>query len=96
MRDLTHCESRIESPVTLGDDHPFEPLQTLTVALTDPDLNIDRITLPKFRQVLLKLGTLDLRYDVFAHGLFLIVTAGHLPDIRPAIFSRLHPDPSSQ
>ena len=65
---LAHGERGVEAAVALGDDHPFERLQALAVALLDLDLHHQGIARGEVRNLALHLFRFELLDDI-AHDL---------------------------
>jgi hypothetical protein len=64
--NLAYGECRVKSSVTLGNYYTFVGLEPLTFTFLDPNLNDDRITGRKIRDIRLELLLLNL-VDYFGH-----------------------------
>ena len=82
MRNFPHRKSRINPSVPFSYDYTFVCLQTLSAALSYPDLNNNSISRAKFGMVMFDLACFNIFYNfVFTH-----LSALHSLDISIFLF----------
>ena len=78
MGDFTNGECRVEAAITLGDDHTFKRLQTLTGALFNAYLYDHGIAGRELWDLFFHLFGFKL-FDNVTHGLSLLISPGFGP-----------------